>query len=356
MKVLFRSPNWIGDAVLALPSAAALASRGDVRLTIIAPPYVHPIYEGLAGATLSPIDPRVRNALQARALGRALAGDDEVGIACPVSFSSALVLRLAGVPRRVGRAAIGRTFLLTDALPRWPAPPHPIRTHGAATGPPYDSRFHRWRDYAELVEHVLEEEVVERYPLHVPAASARRADDLLAEVAGAGPLVGLNPGANGPARRWPAERFGALGRALRDELDARIVVIGGHTETALAESVAEAVPGARSLADRTTLKVLMAVLERLELFVTNDTGPMHLAAALGTPLLDLCGAADERVTGPRGARARVLREFLFCSPCVRNACPFDLECMEALTVRGVLAQSLASLEPERSTRWMRRDG
>ncbi len=87
----------------------------------------------------------------------------------------------------------------------------------------------------------------------------------------------------------------------------------------------------------------MAVLRRVDLMVTNDTGPMHLAAALGTPLLDLCGAADERVTAPRGARSRVLRELLFCSPCVRNECPFDLECMHALTVAGVLGASLETL-------------
>ena len=171
---------------------------------------------------------------------------------------------------------------------------------------------------------------------------------LLAPVSGGGPLVGLNPGANGPARRWPAVRYAALGLALRERLDARVAVLGGPADRELAEGVAAAIPGACSLAGRTSLKLLMAALSRLDFLVTNDTGPMHLAAALGTPLLDLCGAADERVTAPRGPRARVLREYLFCSPCVRNACPYDLECMEALGVERVLEESLAALAEARA--------
>jgi heptosyltransferase-2 len=363
VKVLLRTPNWIGDAVLALPAVAALAARPDVRLTVLASPYVHPIYEGLPGAALSPIDPRARNVLQAFSVGRALVGDDEVGIALPASFSSALILWVAGIPRRVGRTTDARALLLTERLPPPPEPLRPLRAPAApsprADGAPPEGarrdgdprprsedrerRFHRWRDYAEVVERVLEEEVVERYPLRVSPEAAARSEPLLAELAGRGPLIGLNPGANWPSRRWPPERYGALGRLLREALDARVAVLGGRQELDLARRVAEAVPGARSLAGRTDLKALMAILSRLDLLVTNDTGPMHVAAALGTPLVDLCGAADERVTGPRGPRSRVLREHLFCSPCVKNVCPYHLECMEALTVRRVFEEALSSL-------------
>ncbi|MFN2432285.1 MAG: lipopolysaccharide heptosyltransferase II [Gemmatimonadota bacterium] len=343
VKVLLRTPNWIGDAVLALPAVTALAERPEVRLTVLASPAVHPVFAGLPSARLSPVDPRARTPLRAWTVGRALAGDDEIGIVLPASFSSALVMRLAGVPRRVGRAADGRSSLLTEALPRRPAPPVPLR--GPAQ---YEPRFHRWRDYAELVEHVLGSAVPERYPLRVPDRGAARAARLLDELRGAGPVVGLNPGANGPARRWPAKRFVELGRALREAANARVVVLGGPAEVDLGRRVAAGIPGASSFAGRTSLETLLGVLDALDLFVTNDTGPMHLAAALGTPLLDLCGAADERVTGPRSPRARVLREHLFCSPCVRNACPFDLECMRALAVRRVLEASLLGLQRGRA--------
>ena len=350
MNVLFRSPNWIGDAVLALPSVAALAGRSDVRLTVLAPPYVHPVYEGLPGALLSPVDPRVRNALHARALGRALAGDDEVAILCPTSFSSALVALLARIPRRIGRIGDGRFFLLSERLPAWRLPPTPIPPAGpddgagGGSGAPDDgSCFHRWRDYAELTERALGSDVPERYPLQVSDAAEAEAELLLDGVPGAGRLVGLNPGANWPSRRWPLERFAALGCALRDRVEARVVVVGGPGDIGPAAKLATAVPGARSLAGRTDLKTLMAVLRRLDLFVTNDTGPMHLAAALGTRVLDLCGAADERVTGPRGPRAAVLRERLFCSPCRRNVCPYDLECMDALTVGRVLEAAVVAM-------------
>lgn len=348
MNVLLRSPNWIGDAVLALPAVAALAERPDVRLTVLAAPYVQPVFEGLPGVSLSPVDPRVQRPAQAWAIGRALAGDDEVGILLPRSFSSALVLCIAGVPRRIGRRGDGRAFLLTEALPARESPPWPIPSLKSRSHTGSVRRFHRWRDYADLVGRVLGKEVSERYPLHVPGEARARAERLLDGVPGGGPLIGLNPGANGPARRWPSGRFAALGRALRESLDARIAVLGGPGEVQLARAVADDIPGARSLAGRTGLKCLMALLGRFDLLVTNDTGPMHLAAALGTPLLDLCGAADERVTGPRSPRAKVLREHLFCSPCVQNACPFDLECMEALTVRRVLDEALGSLEAGRA--------
>lgn len=341
MNVLLRAPNWIGDAVLALPAVAALAESRDVRLTVLASPTVRPVYEGLPGVTVSVLDPRVRRPAQAWTIGRALVGHDDVGMLLPRSFSSALVLRLAGIPRRIGRAGDGRSFLLTEVLPARPAPPRPLRSSPAA----YDPRFHRWRDYAEIAEHVLARPVSERYPLSVPAGAEDAARALLAEARGAGPRVGLNPAANGPARRWPRKRFAELGRALRDELDARVTVLGGPAETALSREVAAAVPGANSVAGRSPLKTLMALLRGLDLLVTNDTGPMHLAAALGTAVLDLCGAADERVTGPRGARSRVLRQLLFCSPCVRNECPFDRECMDGLGVRRVLAEAVATLSP-----------
>jgi heptosyltransferase-2 len=345
LRVLLRAPNWVGDAVLALPSVATLASRPDVRLTVLGPPYVHPIYDGLPGVSLSPVDPRAPTPLRAWGAGRALAGGDDVGILCPTSLSSAIVLWAARVPRRVGRAGDGRSPLLTDRLPKRPRPPFPLRSRGE-----YDPRHHRWRDYAELVEHVLGEPVSERYPLHVPDAARAAAARLLSGLAGAGPLIGLNPGANGPARRWPIERYTALGKALRDGLDARVAVVGSRFETDLAERVAGAVPGARSLGGRTDLKTLAAVLAELDLLVTNDTGPMHVAAALGTPLIALFGAGDDRVTAPRGPGVHVLRELLFCSPCVRSHCPYDLECMKGLATAAVLAEATRVLSERRPRR------
>ncbi len=349
MRILLRTPNWLGDAVLALPSVAALASRSGWRLTVLAPLGLHPVYAGIAGAILLPVDPRARSLPEAWSIARAVAADDEVGILLPRSFSSALVLRLTGVPRRIGRVGEGRDFLLTERLPPPPTPARPLPPDGedGATGGP-DGRFHRWRDYAELTERVLEEPVPERYPLRVPAAASEAADRLLAPARGRGPLVGLNPGSAAPARRWPAERYAALGCRLRHRLDARVAVVGERDEAALAGGVARKIPGAVSLAGRTDLATLMGVLGRLALLVTNDTGPMHVAAALGTPLVELCGAGDERVTGPRGREVRIVRERLFCSPCVRNVCPFDLECMRGLTVGRVAEAALDVLAGARA--------
>jgi heptosyltransferase-2 len=316
---------------------------------LLVPPPLHPVFAGVAGAIRLPFDPRVRSLPEVWSLARAVAADDEVAIVLPRSFSSALVPRLAGIPRRIGRVGDGRDSLLTDRLPAPPSPPRPLPPQGDdvnADGP--DGRFHRWRDYAELAECLLEEPVPERYPLSVRPPAAEAAERLLSPARGCGPLVGLNPGSAASSRRWPGGRYAALGRELRARVDARVAVLGGPAEAALASGVAADIPGAVSLGGRTDLETLMGALARLDLLITNDSGPMHLAAALGTPLVELAGAGDERVTGPRAGTARVVRERLFCSPCVRNVCPFDLECMRGLTVARVTQASLELLTSARA--------
>jgi heptosyltransferase-2 len=149
--------------------------------------------------------------------------------------------------------------------------------------------------------------------------------------------VGLNPGASfGPAKRWIPERYAALGELLARRAGARIAILGGAAERPLAQAIADGMRGEpRVLCGETSLGDLVGVLGRLSLLVTNDSGPMHLAAAQGVPLVAIFGPTDWRETAPVGERLRLVREPVFCAPCKLRECPIDHRCMREVTVERV---------------------
>jgi lipopolysaccharide heptosyltransferase II len=197
--------------------------------------------------------------------------------------------------------------------------------------------------YLEFARHLG---VPDRAPLrHLPrdpaaeAAAARWLEEL-----GGPPLV-LNVGATKPANRWPPERFGELARALASELGVPVCLTGGPADREAASHARDAAgPGLVDLVGRTSLPELVSLLARARLWIGCDTGPMHIAAACGTPVVALFGAADERRTGPYGAGHRVVRTSPPCAPCNRRSCPLPRHvCMEDLSVEQVLAVARAAL-------------
>jgi ADP-heptose:LPS heptosyltransferase len=175
-----------------------------------------------------------------------------------------------------------------------------------------------------------------------PAAEAAAAR--LLEQLGGPPLV-VNVGATKPANRWPPERFGELARALRAEFDAPVCFTGGAGDRAASEqALAAGGPGLVDIVGRTNLPELVALLARARLWIGGDTGPMHIAAACGTPVVALFGAADERRTGPFGSGHRVVRTTPPCAPCNHQRCPLPRHvCMEDLTVERVLQAAREAL-------------
>jgi heptosyltransferase-2 len=149
--------------------------------------------------------------------------------------------------------------------------------------------------------------------------------------------VGLCPGAFfGSAKRWPKQRYAALGDLLARRAGARIAILGVPAERPLAEAIAaDMSAGARVLCGETRLSELAGVLGRLSLLVSNDSGPMHLAAALGTPLVAVFGPTDWRETAPVGTRQRLVREPVACAPCKLRECPIDHRCMRLVGVERV---------------------
>lgn len=268
------------------------------------------------------------------AVRRLRTGRYERGTLLTAAFSAAWLFRWGGVRRLRGTATDGRSWLLNERIPR-----EALRGH------------HRIDQYRMLLGRDPEAEP------RVPALTApvEAVEAWRARVGGAeGPLAGLFPGSNAPARRWPPERFAEVGKALTSD-GARVVVMGSPSERGLTAAVAREVPGAVDAGGRTDLPGLAALLSLCDLVVTNDTGPMHVAAAVGTPTVSLWGPSDPaEVAPPTGRHVTVSTGELPCRPCLKNVCPRSgrgtvlpqahEECMALIEVEGVLRAARRTME------------
>ncbi len=321
-KILLRSPNWVGDAVMATPVPAALARAWPgSRIHVWAKPWVAPLWEHHPDVErIVEFAPRGRRGigswLEAARLRRERY---DLGLVLPDSFSSAWLMLWAGPRQRVGHAAQGRGFCLTRAVSR-PAQPQP-----------------RPQTYLELVAAAGAQADPARnwaFTLIVTDEEKQRAAAKLGPARAGGKRVGLAPGSVAPSRRWPLARYAELA----DRITAaghQVCLLGSRQDEAAARFVAERLrPPAQILAGQTSLREVMAVIRNLDLVVSNDSGAMHLAYGLGVPVVVLQGAADPRVTGPFGPNSRTVRALgVTCAPCVLNRCPKpSLECMDNITV------------------------
>ena len=325
--ILVVAPNWLGDTVMAIPFFRALsAARPRAALSALAPRGSGAVLRALAGVEV--IARRGNLAGDALALrGRRF---DEAWL-LPNSFRAALLGLLSGAPTRIGYDTDRRGFLLTHAS-RLPLP----------TG-------QQLRDYDRLLLSRGIEPDRDPPRLVVPEAAQARADAALAAagLAGDAPsgLALLAPGAAFAwTKRWPPDRWGALAARLAAAGLRPAIVIGPGEEPLAARAVD---------ASRIALPVLGADLDPLELaallararvVAANDSGPMHLAAAVGTPVVAIFGPTDPGRTAPAGAPFRVLDRYVFCSPCFLKECPYGHECMREVAVEAVLAAVMELIE------------
>ncbi len=328
-RVIIFAPNWLGDAVMALPAIADLR-RGSPRATIAiaARPGVAPLFH-----LVPDVDEVLENADESRVFKpgadkTAVVPVFDTAILLPNSFHAAVSARRAGIPGRWGYRSDWRGLLLTRAIDRPPAGTHQVeyyqhlmRALGFPSGPS-DPRLLVTSD--------------------IRAAAARTLEH--AGWDGRTPLVAFAPGAAyGGAKRWPPRSFAALARALADD-GVRAVLIGSAADAATGRAVESSLGGSPpilNLIGRTDLPTLAGVLANARALVTNDSGAMHLAAAIGTPVTALFGPTDERVTGPRtsqSSRSRplVLTHSVWCRPCGLRECPLDHGCMEGIEVDAVV--------------------
>jgi heptosyltransferase-2 len=239
---------------------------------------------------------------------------------------------MSGARACVGYATDGRRRLLT----------HPVPLHDAQP-------IHQAAAYLRLVA-ALGLPLVRRPLLLVPSARAEAAADQLCTAVGIrteARLVGLCPGAAyGPAKRWWPKRFAALADRLIAEAGVHVVLFGSPDEVSLVEQVrSHMAQRAISLAGRDTLGSFMALAARCRVLVTNDSGSMHIAGAVGTPVVAIFGPTDPCRTAPMAEQAQVLRHDLPCSPCFRTVCPYpDHPCMRAIEVDDVYDAVLRMLD------------
>jgi heptosyltransferase-2 len=246
----------------------------------------------------------------------------------PNSFSSACLVACAGVPLRVGTRGQWRRLLLTH-----PVAPRPEGLHQAthyvqiaatlaAAPPPGPPRVGVGDEYAAWATRFLVEQGVNSEA----------------------PIVGLSPGAAyGPAKRWLPERFAQVGRRLRDSFGAQVLVFGAREDAPVTAPIAEQIgPGAHDLAGRTTIGRLAALMARCRVVITNDSGAMHLAGAVGTNVVAIFGSTSPERTSPAGA-VTIIKKDCDCAPCLLRECPTDFRCMTSISADDVLEPAAAYL-------------
>jgi heptosyltransferase-2 len=341
--ILVVVPSWIGDAVISLGALRVLKrTHPRSRMVALCRPSLVELYQTVreVDATLQ-YDPRgldrgltgFRSAAE-----RIRAGSFGICLLLPNAFRVAALARLAGIPERWGYATESRGFLLTRAVP--PAP-RPFGRHQA---------FY----YLELMNGLGFETSAPDVSLSISAGHRAKARALLEREGwdGRSALAGIHPGAtNSRAKIWSAVKFGQVMERLAASTGARVVILGGATESSLAREV-ESVLGkpAIQLQGKTSLGELLGVLAELSLFLSNDSGPMHLAAALGVPTLAVFGPTDPRETGPLGPRAKFVREPVECSPCLYRDCPIDHRCMERIGADRVYQEAMSLVPVEARSR------
>jgi heptosyltransferase II len=345
-RIIVRGANWIGDAVMTVPALERLRwSFPRSHISLLATPLTTGLFES------SPFVDEVieyrrkedgaRAFIDAMKLMRARRYD--LAALFQNAFEAALLAWSGGARRRIGFAAQGRGRLLTHKLHR---------------GPRHANR-HQVHDYLDIVAECeraclsgnLESQISNPLPsLTASPAQRQAAESLLRQVgvdSNSRPLVALNAGAtNSRAKRWPEDSFAALADRLIDALGSRIVFIGAASERDAAERIIRQMKrrGAINLAGETGMTELIGALNACDLLISNDTGPAHIAAALGRPTLTIFGPTNEFETAPQGMRAGVIRaEGVECARCMLRDCPIDHRCMTRIAPAEVFERALKLL-------------
>jgi heptosyltransferase-2 len=363
--LLVRGVNWLGDAIMSSSALLRLReARPNAELFLLTPEKLADLWKGHPAVdqvlTFAPDDSvwRVRKLLRQHQF--------HIALILPNSPRSALESFLARIPRRIGYTGRGRTLLLTQPIARRADEVvmrkrtisevrSLLRQRSNPERVPVPASAHHVHQYLHLAAALGADP--RPLPPHVAVSNAEVTDALLRfglKSLADQPLFGLNPGAEyGPAKRWPAERFIEAAVRVRSLRGGRWIVFGGKADLELAKQIAEGIASAdvtpadavTNVAGRTSLRELCALLKACDVVLTNDTGPMHLAAAVGTPVVVPFGSTSPDLTGPGlpGLDShRLIRSHAACSPCFLRECPIDFRCMHGITIERVVDEVLAA--------------
>lgn len=327
-RLVVHAPNWLGDAVMALPALQALrAGIPHARIILVGPWAELFRGQGVADQVIA-YPRRYSRRFTLTPVLRSVGAD--TALLLPNSFGAALAAWSWGVRRRVGFATDGRAWLLT----------HPV--------PPPVPRRHQVDEYLELlgVFNVEIQETTPTWKLTRGPEDTAVADLLRAQgIAEGKPLVGLHLGAAfGPSKLWPVERWGALASELARQ-GWTPVLLGSSADLPLAREVLSRSPTPpASLVGRDSPALLPQLLSRFSVLVAGDTGVAQLAAAVGVAVVALFGPTDPRLTAPRGRRVVTITKGVPCAPCFLPRCPIDHPCMREIGVDEVFQAALALTE------------
>ena len=331
-RILIRATNWVGDAVMSVPALEQIRARfPEAHIAVLARPWVSGLYDKSLIDEIIPYQAgKGWSDLRGKwhLAGRLRKMNFDAAILLQNAFEAAAIVWLARIPVRIGYARDGRGLLLSDPI---------------VVPKPGESEDHQRYYYLEMLRRAG---LIEHLPV-VPAVrlpgipflrkeGRKRLDGL---------WIGISPGAAyGTAKRWLPERFAATAVTVATALGAQVAVFGSPDERALCETVAgqvrEAGLTAVNFAGETSLAEFVEMAAACQAFVTNDSGAMHVASALGVPTVAVFGATDHVATGPTGPLAKIIREQVECSPCLLRECPIDHRCMKAVTAERVAGEVL----------------
>jgi heptosyltransferase-2 len=325
MKILVRAPNWIGDSVLALPAIECLSKNfPQAEIWVAAKEWVKDIFyahDFIKEVLLLPESDDIKGLRNLAQKIKEL--EFEIGILFTNSFFSALIFYLAKIPQRWGYSRDGRGILLTKGVA--------VKEQ--------ESNLHQLIYYLNLISELGLKTYPPKLSLVLTPEEKRQAKELLLSfnIDLKRPLAILSPGASyGPAKRWPASKFAELANLLLERKNARTLVIGSSNEIELAEAIASSMKEEPiNLSGKTSLRLLASLIIHADLFITNDSGPMHLANALNVPVVAIFGPTDPAITGPFQEPAAVIKKDVPCWPCSYRECPFDHRCMMNIDVEEV---------------------
>jgi heptosyltransferase-2 len=333
-KILIRSVNWVGDAVMTTPAIKVIRENfPKAEITLLANPLVSQLF--LPHQSIDRVITFDRNGAHKGITGRLRLAAHvrkqvfDLAIILPNSFESALIPWLSGIPVRLGKSSDGRGFLLTECY-------RPGKSYIIS---------HEVNYYVDLLAHFGFSGPTSKPELFTTTDEEQAANQRLAEkgITANDFVIGINPGATfGSAKRWYPERFAETARLLALEWGARIVIFGGPGETNIAADIEKHLKdNCLNLAGKTGMRELMSLIRRCNFFITNDSGPMHIAAAFDIPLVAVFGPTDHATTSPFTEKAVIVRKDFECAPCKLRECPIDHRCMDSIEVSDVVQAALS---------------
>jgi heptosyltransferase-2 len=362
-RILVRGTNWLGDAVMTTPALLRLREKfPGAHVALLTPEKLSDLWlhHPAVNETIS-----FSGSENVFAIAKRLrAGKFDLALVLPNSPRSALEVFLAGIPQRIGYARPWRTFFLTQTVaPRADAVKMQKRSLGEINSIIADNSklktqiskpapsAHQIHEYLHLAAALgaSPKPLAPQLFVALEEIEATRRKFGLAKIAG--PIFGLNPGAEyGPAKRWPVEKFIVTAKEIQQRTNCAWILLGGKGDMPLCERISSEIQNSKfkiqNLAGQTSLRELMSLLKVCRVLLTNDTGPMHVAAALGTPVVVPFGSTSPELTGPGlpgDARNHLLKSDAPCSPCFLRECPIDFRCMNGISVEQVIQAVVESL-------------